>query len=30
MAGALGIPIRNLGDPAALASARRYLGLGGA
>ena len=30
MAGALGIPIRNLGNPAALASARRYLGLGAA
>jgi len=27
MAGALGIPIRNLGDPATLASVRRYLGL---
>lgn len=29
MAGALGIPIRNLGDPATLASVRRYLGLTG-
>ena len=27
MAGALGVPIRNLGDPAVLASTRRYLGL---
>jgi hypothetical protein len=27
MAGALGVPIRNLGDPATLASVRRYLGL---
>jgi hypothetical protein len=27
MAGSLGIPIRNLGDPATLASVRRYLGL---
>ncbi len=29
MAGSLGIPIRNLGDPATLASVRRYLGLTG-
>jgi hypothetical protein len=29
MAGELGIPIRNLGDPAVLASVRRYLGLEG-
>lgn len=27
MAGDIGIPVRNLGDPAVLAAVRRYLGL---